>query len=201
MYARMNIIFGEKDKVGAGIDRIERSDRPVVEATTGNRGLATMVDREAGVIVATSYWDEPLHSSEAALTEAREAAAAAAGGDLVVERFELAYRALAAAPVSGAAVRMTRVHLDLSAVTDGLAFFGDTVMPAVSAVPGFCSAELLIDRDSGNGIVVTVWNDTDDADRGERALAQLRDTAEVRVGAKFVRSEAYSLVRTSAQLD
>ncbi len=198
MYARVNIIFGAKDRIDAGIARIEGSDRPVVEATSGNQGLATMVDRAAGVIVAMSFWDEPLHSSEASLTRAREAAAAAAGGDLVVERFELAGRTQPSPPRPGAVVRMARVQLDPATMADGLAFFTREVLPTVETVAGFCSAEVLVDRESGTGIIVTAWTDADGADHGERAWEPLRDTATERVGAKFPRTETYTLVRTSA---
>jgi hypothetical protein len=201
MYARVNIVFGEKDRIDAGIDRIEGSDRPVVESTSGNRGLVTLVDREAGVIVATSYWDEPLHSSEAALTEAREAVAAAAGGDLVVERYELAGRRQSSAPAPGAVVTMTRVQLDPPVVPDGLTAVQDEMLPSIAAVDGFCSAEVLIDRSSGAGIVVTAWGNAGSADRAERALEPQRADAEQRFGAKFSRIETYSLVRTSARLD
>jgi hypothetical protein len=198
MYARVNMIFGAKDKVDAGIARIEGSDRPVVEATRGNQGLATMVDREAGVIVAVSFWDEPLYSSDASLTQEREAAAAAAGGDLVVERFELVGRAQPSPAAAGAVVRMARVRLEPAAVANGLGMFTREVLPAVEAAAGLCSAEVLIDRESGDGIIVTVWIDADSADRGERALKPLLDTVTERVGAKFPRTETYTLVRTSA---
>ena len=90
MYARVNIIFGTTAKVGAGVAHIEKSDRDVVEAVAGNRGLTTLVDRKTGVIVAMSYWDDLRHSSEAALTKAREGAAKAAEGALVTESFEVA---------------------------------------------------------------------------------------------------------------
>jgi hypothetical protein len=198
MYARVNMIFGAKDKVDAGIARIEGSDRRVVEATSGNQGLATMVDREAGVIVAVSFWDEPLYSSDASLTQEREAAAAAAGGDLVVERFELVGRTQPSPAAAGAVVRMARVRLDPAAVADGLGLFTREVLPAVEAAAGLCSAEVLIDRESGDGIIVTVWIDADSADRGERELEPLLDTVTERVGAKFPRTETYTLVRTSA---
>ena len=69
-------------KVGPGVAHIEKSDRDVVEAAAGNRGLTTLVDRKTGVIVAISYWDDLRRSSEAGLTKAREGAAEAAGGAL-----------------------------------------------------------------------------------------------------------------------
>ena len=153
MYARVNIIFGRRDKVDDGLAHLEESDRGAVESTAGNLGLTTFVDREAGVIVAVSYWDEPAHSSEAVLTRAREGAAAAAGGDLVVESYEVAAQDRRSVPSSGATVRVERVQIDSSKIADGVAFIRDEVLPQLRTGAGFCSAELLIDRGCGHRTV------------------------------------------------
>jgi hypothetical protein len=201
MYARVNIIFGEKDKTDAGIAHIEGADRDVVEATPGNRGLTTLVDRQAGVIVAISYWDEPLHSSEAALTQAREGAAVAAGGDLVVERYEVAIGERHSVPAPGAVVRMARVQGQPARIAGGIDFIRTEVLPPLGIVAGFCSAELLIDRSSGSGVFVTAWDDEEGGTRLESVLDELRDEAVERVGAKFPRTETYAVVRAATQLD
>jgi hypothetical protein len=197
MYARVNTIFGKKDRVDAGISHVEGSDRAAVEATEGNRGLTTLVDREGGVIVALSYWDEPAHSSEASLTRAREGAVAAAEGDLVVENYEVAVTTRASVPTPGAVVRMVRVQQEPVRIGDGLAFIRDEVVPQLQVAPGFCSAEVLIDRASGGGVFVTAWADEGSSAGVESVLGRLRDEAVERVGATFPRTETYALVNTS----
>jgi len=199
MYARVNTIFGTEGKVDAGVALLEESDRGAVESAAGSRGLTTLVDRKAGVIVAVSYWDDLQRSSDAVLTQARENAAMAASGELVAESFEVAVAERQAVPAPGAAVRMTRVQLDPARVDAGLAFVHDELMQRLSAGSGLCSAELLIDREIGNGLFVTTWTDQDAADRAEALLDELRLDAEERVGAKFPGSESYVLVRGSAR--
>ena len=108
MYARVNIIFGATGKVGAGVAHIEKSDRDVVEAAAGNRGLTTLVDRKTGVIVAISYWDDLGLSSQTALTKARAGAAEAAEGALVTEGFEVAVVERPVLPDPGAAAPWAR---------------------------------------------------------------------------------------------
>jgi hypothetical protein len=198
MYARVNIIFGSEDRVGPGVAHIEKSDRDVVEAAAGNRGLTTLVNRKTGVIVAMSYWDDLRHSSEAALTKAREGAAEAAGGALVTESFEVAVAERLAVPDPGAAVQMTRVQLDPVRVDAGLAFVRDELLQRLSACSGLCSAELLIDRVIGNGLLVTTWTDEEVAGRAQALLDGLRRDAEAAAGATFPRSESYMLVWRSA---
>ena len=198
MYARVNIIFGTEDKVGPGVAHIEKSDRYVVEAAPGNRGLTTLVDRKTGVIVAISYWDDLLLSSETELTKAREGAAKAAEGALVTESFEVAVAERPVVPDPGATVQMTRVQLDPVRVDAGLAFVRDELLKRLSACSGLCSAEVLIDRVIGNGLLVTTWTDEEVAGRAQALLDGLRRDAEAAAGATFPRSESYMLVWRSA---
>jgi hypothetical protein len=201
MYARVNTIFGLRAKIGSGVADIEESDRGAVESARGNQGLTTLVDREGGVIVAMSYWDDPQRSSEVVLTRARESAAVAAGGELVAESFEVVDADRSAVPDPGASVRMTRVQLEPAKVDAGLAFAQDELLHRMSAAPGLCSSELLVDRERGSLLLVTTWTDRDAADRVDALLEELPVDAAVRAGATVPRSESYVLVRQSARSD
>jgi hypothetical protein len=201
MYARVNTIFGTEGNVSAAVAQLEESDRSAVESAEGNRGLTTLVDRAAGVIVALSYWDDLQRSSDAVLTQARERAAVAAGGELVAEGFEVAATERPAVPAPGATVRMTRVQLERARIDAGLAFVRGELLQRLSAGSGLCSAELLIDREVGNGLLVTTWTDKDAADRADALLDGLPEDAAARAGANFPRSETYVLVRQSARSD
>lgn len=201
MYARVNTIFGLRAKVGSGIAHLEESDRRAVESADGNRGLTTLVDRESGVIVAMSYWDDPQHSSGAVLTRARESAATAAGGELVAESFEVVVAERPAVPDPGAAVRMTRVQLEPARVDAGLAFVRDELLRRISAGSGLCSSEVLVDRTNGSLLLVTTWADQDAADRADAVLEELPADAARQAGTTLPRSESYVLVRQSARPD
>ncbi|MCO1653657.1 hypothetical protein [Pseudonocardia humida] len=194
MHARVNIIFGERDRVEDGVARLEEADRAAVEAAAGNRGLVTMVDRAGGVIVAVSYWDESTHSSEAALTRARDIAAAAAGGDLVVEGYEVALREGAPVAAPGAAVRLTRVRVDPSRVPAALEFLRDA-LPRLRSCAGFAGGEVLVDRGAGVGLLVTVWAADGAAELAGAVLQRLREDGALRAGMAFPGTEAYVLVR------
>jgi len=198
MYARVNIIFGTEDKVSAGVAHLEESDRAVVEATAGNRGLSTMVDRARGMIVAVSYWDELHHSSEAVLTRARENAAAAAGGEVVAESYEVAIVERRSTPSPGAVVGMTQVQLEPQRIATSLAYARDEILPRLPAGSGLCGAELLLDRQSGNGLFLTTWEDEDGAKRADALLDELHSEAVLRGGVRFPRTETYVLVRASS---
>jgi hypothetical protein len=93
---------------------------------------------------------------------------------------------------------MTRVQLDPARVDAGLAFVHDELLQRLSAGSGLCSAELLIDRVVGNGLLVTAWTDQEAAGRAQALLDGLGGDAEAVAGAKFPRSESYMLVWRSA---
>lgn len=201
MYARLNTIFGTTGGVDAGLAYIEDSDRGAVEATAGNRGLATLVDWQHGVIIALSYWDEPWNSSGAALTGARVGSAVAARGDLVTENYEVVVDRRVAMPLVGAAVWMARMQLDTAPLADVVAFYREAALPELERCAGLCSAELLLDRDFGNGVSVTVWEDAAAAAPAESVLESLREEAGRRFAAKSTRNESYIMVRTSVRID
>jgi heme-degrading monooxygenase HmoA len=201
MHARVNMIFGEKAKVEVGVAQLEDTDRRGVEAMDGNLGLTTMTDRDAGVILAVSYWDEPTHSSEATLTRAREDAAAAAGGDLVVESYEVVAQHVLSNPPPGAVVRMGRVRIDSATFLDGSAFVRNEVLPELRAGAGLCTAELMLDEESSTGLLFTVWASETEATQVDTVLDRLQDEATERVGITVARVETYALVRSSKPAD
>jgi hypothetical protein len=197
VYTRVNMIFGHPDMVEDGVAQLEESDRGAVEAAAGNRGLTTMVDRGAGLILAVSYWDEPAHSSAVALTRARADAVAAAGGDLVVESFEVALQDWVSVPATGAVVRMVRVRIEPATVTEALGFIRDEMLPRLRIEAGFCGVELMIDHSSGAGVLLATWTDEVAATQCDMLIERVRDEAERRGGTTFPRTETYALVRTT----
>ncbi|MBC8091202.1 MAG: hypothetical protein H7Y15_04535 [Pseudonocardia sp.] len=194
MYTRVNMIFGRPDMVEDGIAQLEESDRRAVEATDGNRGLTTLVDRGAGVIVAVSYWDESARASAATLTRARADAVAAAGGDIVVETFEVAAQETLSVPTVGAVVRMVRVQIATGMVAEALGFIHDEVLRRLRVEAGFRRAELMIDRATGGGLLLVAWTAEEAAKHTDTLLDRVRDEASGRVGTTFPRTETYAVV-------
>ena len=197
MHSRVNMIFGRTDLVEDGIVRLEESDRRAVETTDGNRGLTTLTDRAAGVLVAVSYWDEPAQASAAALTRARADAVTAAGGDLVVENFEVASQEVLTVPATGAVARLVRVRIELERLGEAVEFLHDEVLRRLRVEAGFCRAELMVDRKSGSGLLLAMWTDEESATRTDTLLDRVRDEAVARGGTTFPRSETYAVVGTT----
>ena len=195
MYARVNTLFGGRDKVAAGVARTEGSLRAAVEASSGNRGLTTLMDSEAGVIVEVSYWDDPIRSSAPGLTRVRERVAAAAEGDLVAESYAVTWQEPGPTPPwPGATVRIDRLQIDPATAATGQEQLRTQVVQETRTGRGFHGAELMIDRARGAALLVTTWSSGADANRMDAVVAQLRE-ASSGASTTFGRTETYVLVR------
>jgi heme-degrading monooxygenase HmoA len=54
--------------------------------------------------------------------------------------------------------RVTALHLRPEKVDESVTLYQQQIVPVVKAQPGFQGIELLIDRATGNGVSVTIWN-------------------------------------------
>lgn len=203
MYVRITTIRGEADKVDAAVDYAENTARPAVEATAGNKGFATLTDRAAGVLIGVSLWDsaEAMAASQQSLSDARDAAAAAASGTASIENYEVAVAERRSVPETGAVVRMLRTEISPDQIDDGIALYRSEVLPVIESATGLHSATLLLDRDTGKGISVSAWDNEASISKMRGSLDETRARVTEKVGAAFTDAETYTLVRTTAQLD
>jgi heme-degrading monooxygenase HmoA len=194
---------GEPSKIDALLERMDGQDRAVVEATEGNRGLAVLADAGGGRILGASYWDsaESLRASEEALADARADLAKALGWHLTVERFEVIIGFRRTFPARGAPVRLSRFEMDPSRVEEAITWFWEETVPRVKGAHGLCSFQLLLDRESGSGMVATAWENQEAAEAFWPTAEQLRADASERVGLRFSPPDTYTMVRTTVRLD
>lgn len=196
MHVRMNTIFGGRDRTAAVLDYIEGRDRAAVEAAVGSGGLATYVDWDGGVIVAASYWDEPLRSSEAVLTEVRRDVEVLAGGTVTAEQYEVTAEVRHSRPRRGATVLLHGLQLESARLDDAIPFLNGVLLPELDRAAGLCIAEILVDKDSGSAIVLTVWEDEHVAGNASSTLDVLRDRGADH-GVGFVTITRYTLFGVS----
>jgi heme-degrading monooxygenase HmoA len=192
MYVRFTIISGVPAKVDSSVEYLEQTARPQVEATAGNKGLATLTGVDARITIAASYWEtaEALEASGTTLAPLREQVEAAAGGPLSVEEYEVALGWRQSIPAR-----------EPARADDGIVYYREETAPRLKGAPGLCSFQLLLDRESGQGMVATAWENERVASDFWPTAQKLRDQVTERVGAHFTSIEHYSLIRTSVQLD
>ena len=66
--------------------------------------------------------------------------------------------------------RVTRVRGNSASMEAGIAHFRDTLLEQLEGMPGFHDAVLMIDREHGDGLAITMW-DSEEAMRGSEVGA------------------------------
>ena len=89
--------------------------------------------------------------------------------------------------------RVTMVEGSADKVDSGIQSFQDGVVPAVKGVDGYRGALLLVDRSSGKGIGMTLWETEDARARGAEAVAQARQAALEQMGGGTPPAEEYEV--------
>jgi heme-degrading monooxygenase HmoA len=203
MFARYTTVRGDPDKIEAAIEYVDGEGRSAVEATQGNLGFAVVADPAGGRLIGASYWDsrESMADAESALAEARERAANTAEGEVNIERFEVVIGFRRSIPARGALARLSRFQVEPARVDEAITNMREESLPRVKGADGLCSFQLLLDRDTGSGMVVSTWENQEAADAFWPTAEQLRARTTERAGVRFLDVENYTLVRTTVRLD
>jgi heme-degrading monooxygenase HmoA len=188
MYTRLLTFSGIKDIDGA-LSYLREKVQPVVSGQKGYRGMAASADRSQGIFGVISLWETEAdrEASFGALSALRDESVEQFGGQLQVDSFEQLVDETVAPPGPGAVLLIQQVSMDPARIEENAAFFKSEIVPQIKATPGFVGLRHLINRQTGEGLVGTVWKD-EAALTGalEKAMAR-RPVAEAR-GVKFAES-------------
>jgi heme-degrading monooxygenase HmoA len=197
MFMRFTTVTGEQSRVPAALDFIEERLRPQVEATAGNQGLSTFAASDYGVVIALSYWAdvEAMLASEVPFEPLARQAATVARGTLSREQYEVAAGYRRSAPPPGAVVEVSRFEFEPGKAAELVELFRTDSLPCFAAAPGLCATQLLLDRETGQGLIGSIWHD----ERAARAFwipaGQLRTRTAHRVAVTYTGSDFYQLRR------
>jgi heme-degrading monooxygenase HmoA len=179
MYARVVNFTGVKD-IDGGISFFQEQALPVLRQQPGFRGATASVDRSSGAVGVLSLWETAAdrEASFDALRGAREEAQAAMGGAATVENYEQAVVELGSPPSApGAYLLINQVKMDPARVDEHLEFFRATVAPEIKAARGFRGLRNLINRQTGEGLVGSAWDDPAALDAAVEATKARREMA------------------------
>ncbi len=90
--------------------------------------------------------------------------------------------------------RVTAVQGDPDKTESGIDSFNSDVLPVIKGVDGYKGAMLLIDRSSGKGYGISLWESEDARRRGGEAVAKARETAIQAMGGKVPPVEELEVV-------
>src|SRR5260370_32523621 len=91
-------------------------------------------------------------------------------------------------------LRATGVQSPPDAIEKGIAYFKETVVPAVKAAPGNAGAVLLVDRKTGSGVGITLWETAQALSASEQMGITSRTQSAAAMGGAIVNVERFEQV-------
>jgi hypothetical protein len=177
MYARSTTVRGTPEAMEDGIAYVRDKVMPTVGDMDGCVGLSMLAERESGRCIVTTSWadHESLRRSADGVVALRQRVAEIMGGPAEVQEWEVAlmHRLHSAHHGAGARVIWSEgAPSDTDRMLDG---FRMSVLPKLDDIPGCCSVSVMIDRDTGRGVLTTTYDSPQDMVAARELAAGMRE--------------------------
>lgn len=195
MHARSTTITAATSAIDRGIRDVKDELMPEIMAMDGCVGLSMLVDRTIGQCIATSAWETEaaMHASEDAVQPLRERFVANfAGTSPIVDEWEVGLMHRDHQSRQGACARVSWLQGDPKAAESSIEAFR-MVLPTLEELPGFCSASLLINRDSGRAVSTVVYDTAANVAQTRGQASTLRTRAANQAGAEVLEVAEFEL--------
>jgi hypothetical protein len=185
VFARSTTFQAQPGSIDEGIAFVQDEVLPTLTATDGCIGLSMICDRESGRSITTSAWssEDAMSSTEQMVQSLRQRGAEIFGGEPMVDRWEIAVLHRHAPSGEGACVRCTWLSMDATGVENAIQTYRMTTLPALEAMNGFCSASLMINRETARAVSSATFASRDAMVASRSAADSLRTRAAADVSA------------------
>jgi len=195
VHARSTTITATPSTIDRGIRYVQDQLLPALLGVDGCRGLSLLVDRSTGRCIATSSWENEraMRASEDQVRPLREDFIATFGASSpTIEEWEIALMHRKQESGEGACARVTWLEGDPTAIDNSVDSFR-TVQPAAEALPGFCSASMLVNRDAGLAVGTVLYDSADAVAQTRGQANNLRSRVAQESGAQVLEVEEFEL--------
>lgn len=177
MYARSTSIQGDPSRVDEGISFVREEVMPAVTGMDGCIGMSMLVNRDTGRCIATSSWmsEDEMRATDGQVSAFRTRAAEIMGGDVEVKEWEIAVMHREHEAREGSWCRVTWLTCPPADMESTIDFFRDTVMIKLEGAEGFCSASMMVDRESGQCCATARFESRDDLEATREMAQGMRD--------------------------
>ena len=173
MYARTTTVRGDPQAVDEGIAYVREAVWPMLRGMSGCVGMSMLADRDDGRCIVTAAWatDEAMRASAVAVGDLRDRAAEVMRAETMsVTVWEIALLHRVHPTGDGACTRVTWVEADPADLDDLVDAVRMSLLPRMEELPGFCSASLMVDRETGRASASISYE-------SREAMASSRDAA------------------------
>jgi heme-degrading monooxygenase HmoA len=174
--ARSTTIEAQPESIDAGIAYVCDEVMPALESMDGSIGISLLADRESGRCIITTAWEstDTMKASAEMVAPLRDRAAESFRGAATVSEWEIAMVHRDHRSADGACVRATWFKVPTGHIDRSVGLYRESVLPALEQLEGFCSATLMIDRDTRRAVSSVTFDNADALDRNREAARSLR---------------------------
>lgn len=188
MFARSTTFQAQPESIDAGVAYIRDEVMPVIQDMEGCIGLSMLVDRQSGRCIATSAWksEEEMRATDEHLRPIRDRAGEILGGSPQVEEWEITQMHRDHRADAGACVRSTWIRVEPAQLDRAIDVFKLASLPAIEELEGFCSASLLVARESGRMVSSVTYDSLDALEHNRDAATSVRTAGTQEAGAEVL---------------
>jgi quinol monooxygenase YgiN len=115
-----------------------------------------------------------MRAADAALRPMREQVGTILGGSPQVDEWEIAVLHRDHRTSDSTCVRCTWLQTDPGRLDEAIELFRSEVLPTAEGMAGFCSASLMVDRQSGRAVSSVTWDSREAMEGSRETATQLR---------------------------
>lgn len=196
MFARSTTIMGDPAAIDDGIAYVRDDVLPMITTMEGCVGLSMMVDRESGQCIVTSSWksEDAMRASDLHLAPLRARAGEIVMGTPQIEEWEVAVMHRDHMTSEGCCCRATWLRTDHADVARGIGIYRDVLLPALSAMDGFCSASLMVNKTMSRACATTSFDSREAMEASTDQTWAIRDAGVRDAGVDVLDVAEYELV-------
>lgn len=187
MYVRTTEVRGDPARIDDGLRLVRAEIFPAVSKMDGCVGMSLLVDRETGRCVATTAWqtEDAMLANVSAVRPLRERVEQVVGSTSGsnVHQWEVAVVHRDHAAPEGAWARLTWLSGDPSMMDRAIDVFRMVVLPQIQELDGFCSASLMVDRETGQFVGTAAFDRREMIEASRDAAARIRERVVSELGA------------------
>lgn len=195
MFARSSTFDGDPATLADGIAYVRDEVWPLLGTIHGCVGLSMMVDRATGTCITTTSWEsaDAMRASSDRLTGLRDRLGGMLRAPASMQEWEIAAMHRDHAAPEGSWCRVTWLRTDHADVDRGIDVFRTTLMPQIEALPGFCSASLMVDRARSRACVTSCFDSLEALDESRGEAWAIRDAGVREAGVDIIDAEEFEL--------
>jgi heme-degrading monooxygenase HmoA len=195
MYARSSAMVAQTSSIDRGIAFLGDELMGELIAIDGCVGVSLLANRETGRCIATSSWEneEKMHASEGRVHPLRARLMTAFGApEMTTDEWDVVVMHRDHNAPEGAHARVSYLKGD-PARSDRWSENFKSLLPALEGYSGFCSANLLVNRESGRAVSNVILDSREALTQSNEQAKQLRARIADQMGAEIVEVAEFEL--------